>query len=481
MRRVSQFRDGIGKGSRQCRGICLQNFGTAGGKADHGFTRPPRRWLANIGQQALQTPFQPMLRAPVAKRHHTANGQHAGHGKANAKEDEGGIVTRTGPGTFILAVIHDGDGNPRVQRVDPLAGSAQAGQQLVAVLVDTGVECRTGNKTVLAADAHTAARHHLQRRVEPFPAAAIRARLDPGMGIGIANGPEAAEIIPFAAQISHRDIRLDTGGTKRRCHGCGEIGAVTAACLEKETVQRIVVRQAQRCVIAVCVCKPAHQQINESTITCHAGPCLTRPLRETGIDRGERGHFRRRDHARRNADTANLNTARIGQRRGNQLTLQVIAVVGAETGRPVGCRQCCRIMIIQKQGIAVFGCLDSKAAGTDGTSLCTAAPGARGFPVEYEHPPITRGRVARGCFRHRAKGDCIIGQKITHTTGRNLIRQGDALLRCKPRDEPGRDARYRDEQQNDQRGNSGGNQKHRQPAQVQIVETEAGQRRAVPV
>ncbi len=39
-------------------------------------------------------------------------------------------------------------------------------------------------------------------------------------------------------------------------------------------------------------------------------------------------------------------------------------------------------------------------------------------------------------------------------------------------------ARYRDEQQNDQRGNSGRNQKHRQPAQVQIVETEAGQRAA---
>ncbi len=152
---------------------------------DHGFTRPPRRWLANIGQQALQTPFQPVLRAPVAKRHHTANGQHAGHGKANAKEDEGGIVTRTGPGTFILAIIHDGDGNPRVQRVDPLAGSAQPGQQLVAVLVDTGVECRTGKQNCPPL---TLIPPVIKRRVEPFPAAAIRARLDPGMGIGIANG-----------------------------------------------------------------------------------------------------------------------------------------------------------------------------------------------------------------------------------------------------------------------------------------------------
>ena len=300
------------------------------------------------------------------------------------------------------------------------------------------------------------------------------------MGIGVPDRPEAAIVVPFPPEIAKRDMGVDPGGPQRGRHGGREIGAISASRFEEEAVERVVIRKGEAGVIDISSGEIPHQQIDEVAV---AGAVLTRAARPCGKARigGGQGRLFWRGHDRRGrADAADNDPPRIRQASGDQLAIQIIAIIAAEAGRPVGCRQCRRIMVIQKKGIAVRRRLRGKAADTNGAPCPAALPAAGCLAVENKDPPVARFRRAAFILRHRAEGNGVIRQKIAHAAGRHLVRQGNLLLRCEARDKAGGHPRHGDKQTYDQRRHPARQKQHRAPAKPQRVKPEPGQRRAVP-
>ena len=294
--RETQLCDGRRQPVRQINGTIIQRHRPPRGIVDQCLTLSPRVRSAGIRQQTFEPPFKTVLRPAPAKGQQRPNDYNTRHGKADSEENKGRIVTPGATGVSTLTVIHDRDCDPRIEGINPLAGNSDPSQQARlpggrGVGKDRRGLKQAAGKTVCHPD------HH--RRVKALPVATIETRLNPGVGIGIAKGPEATKFIPDATGITHHDVRLDPRCTKRRRHRGREIGAIAATHLEEEAVERILRRQIKGGVIGKPVGEPLQQQSGKVTVACQSGAGLTRPGRQPriGIRQGRR--FCRNDQRRR--------------------------------------------------------------------------------------------------------------------------------------------------------------------------------------